>query len=358
MLTIILMSLYLYTDENLPELDINQLMNTLPFIQEKWQLIGIKLKVPTDKLDLISQKAKQTVPSESFNTYCCIKMLTYWHHNSDQVSADVIINIVSLPHIDLQDKVSSIKEALTSQHISSSSSTPKTYAISPPEGHEEPYVEMKTNLCKELNSSQHSTDDILLYLQNANIDPDVISNISNFPSLFKSLERHDLIHKAEVGWLKAIAKYAKCEKGLEIIEKYSSLLIADKIICSHDSFRKISNGFVAKCSDNSLEESAIKDCSNAKSTTSKIMGLKETDGILDSTEVGSLTFYWKVKENITISIPKFIDVSLIKNCKDAGITHIGTITNGEVQLVDVTELEVDASKGNNNIYCSCMWLHN
>ena len=332
-----------YTDENLPNLDINQLMNTLPFIQEKWQLIGIKLGVPTDKLDLFFQEAEQEVPSESFNTYCCIKMLTYWLHNSDEISADIIMNIVSAPHVGLKDKMSSIKEALTSHHVSSSSNSPKRYARSPPEGHEAPYVEMKTNLCKELNSSEYSIDDVLLYLKNSDIDPNVIRNISSFPDLFKSLETHDLIHKAEVGWLKAIAKYTKCEIA---IEKYSSLLIADKTTWSHDSFSKISNGFFVKCSENSLEKTTIKDCSNAKSIASKILGLKETDGVLDSTEVGCLTFYWKVKESITISIPKFKDVSLMKSYKDTGITHIGTITNGEVQLVNIAELEIDLTTGN------------
>lgn len=335
----------LYTDEEFPKLDINHLINILPFIQEKWQLIGIKLAVPTDILDRICEEAdKEQIPQESIKTFCCIKMLTYWFQNGDNVSADTIINIIKVPHVGLKDKISVIKDILTSQQFDSSK-IQKKFATSPPGDHEAPYVDMKTNICKELNNSQCSLNDVLLYLENSNIDPFVIKNISSFPDLFKSFEAHGLMHKGEPGWLKAIAKHVKCEKALEIIENYSALLIADKTICSHDSFSKIKNGFVVKFSDKDLEKSTIKDCSNAKSTVSSIVGLNETAGTLDSAEVGSLTFYWKVKESTTITIPKFINASLIKKCKDAGITHIGTIANGKVQLVAISELEIDKFTG-------------
>ena len=171
----------LYTGDNLPNLDINQLMNTLPFLQEKWELIGIKLGVSTDMLDLICQEAEkaQVIP-DSLNTFCCIKMLTYWFQNSDNVSADIITDIVSARHVGLIDKVTNIRDALTSNEVGTSSSKLHQCATSPPEGSEVLYVEMKTNICKELNTSHCNFDDILLFLQNSDIEQEVLENVSNF----------------------------------------------------------------------------------------------------------------------------------------------------------------------------------
>ena len=135
-------------------LDINQLMNTLPFLQEKWELIGIKLGVSTDTLESICQKAEEDhIPPHSHNTFCCIKMLTYWFQNSNNVSADTIIHIVSARHVGLKDKVTNIRDALTSNEFSTTSTKINKCASNPPEGSEALYVEMKTNICKELNNS-------------------------------------------------------------------------------------------------------------------------------------------------------------------------------------------------------------
>ena len=154
------------------------------------------------------------------------------------------------------------------------------------------------------------------------------------------------MHKGDIGWLKAIINYVKCTKALEIIQNYSISLIADKTVYGHDVSGKIYNGFVAKFKHQCLETSTINDCDNAKSTVSRIFSLNETDGTLGSTGVGSLAFYWRVKTNIKITFPKFIDVSLMRICKDAEITNIGTITNGKVRLVDINEQRIDDVTGN------------
>lgn len=321
-------------------------MNILPFVQEKWQVIGFNLGVPKEKMDWIFQEAdREKVLLQSLNTFCCIKMLTYWFQNSDNVSANVIIEVIKAPHVGLKDKILSIQEALTSNNLESVK-TSKNYATNPPESHEIPYVEMKTNVCNEFEKLQCSINSVLLYLQNTNIDPAILRDISNFPALFKSFEGHKLLHAGDPAWLTTIAKYVQCPKALEVIERYSRLLIADKTICSHDSFTKPINGFVAKFSHRTLETFTVKDCSDAKTTVRKILDLNDTDGILDHSEVGSLTFYWRVKENITITIPKFTCASLIKNCKYSGITEIGTITDGNLQMVNISELEIDEFTGN------------
>ena len=334
-------------------------MNILPSVQEKWQVIGLNLGVPKERLDWISEEAdREDIPLRSLDTFCCIKMLTYWFQNSDNVSANAIIEVIKAPHVGLKNKIPSIQEALTSSNVDLVKTT-KKYTTSPPESHEMPYIEMKTNVCNEFESSQCSITGVLLYLQNTNIDPDILRNISSFPDLFKSFEAHDLLHAGDPAWLTTIAKYVKCPKALEVIEKYSRLLIADKTICSCDSYKPI-NGFVAKFLDKTLENCTVKDCSNAKTAVREILDLKDTDGILDHSEVGSLTFYWRVKENVTITIPKFTCASLIKNCKDNGITHIGTITDGNLELVNISELEIDEFTGNKlfyAVYVDTVYIH-
>ena len=336
--------LALWTD-SFPILDINNLMNIIPLIQEKWQLIGLQLKVPTIMLDKIYQEAvEKKFSSDSIDTFCCTKMLTYWFKNND-VSSDKIIKAVSTKYFNLQDKIPAIKAALASETVDSYSKVER-YATSAPEAHEMPYVVMKTNVCKELNESCSSIEDTVLFLKSANMNPDILKNILNFTDLLRCLEKHNFMHKADLSWLKAIARYTKCSKALDIIENYySDSLIADKTKYSNHGPSKIKNGFAVKYSDKSLEDCTLKDCNDAKEAVSDILGLKDTDGLLDSSEVGSLTFFWKVRENLKTAIPKFIDASLVKKCKDVGITQIGAITNGHLKLMNISELEIDKSTG-------------
>ena len=316
------------------------MLNIVPFIQEKWQLIGRKLGVPIDNLDWIYEAVDvQKIPQESSNTFCCIKMLTSWLQNSSHVSADTIIEVISAPHVGLtKEKVSRIKAALTSYNFDSSNVT-KEYARIPPEDHERPYVKMKTNVCNELIKSKCSIDKVVLYLETANVDPKVFKNISSFPNLCTSLEKHNHMNKADLSWLKDIAGYMECEKALEIIENYEVLLVADKT--NWDNILNEANtGFVVKISNKSSENCTIKDCSNAKLTASKMVELNETDSVLGSAGVGSMILYWRVKENTSIRIPEIVNSSLMRSCKDASITHIGTIINGNLQIRNIDELKV------------------
>ena len=126
-------------------------MNIVPFIQEKWSLIGTRLKLPLDTLDEIWQKAsEQQIPTESQNTFCCVKMLTSWYEASDDVSADAIIMAVDAPHVGLKTKISSIKTALTSEYVPMGSSEGIS-ATMPPEKLEQSYFDMITKFCSELS---------------------------------------------------------------------------------------------------------------------------------------------------------------------------------------------------------------
>ena len=198
---------------------------------------------------------------------------------------------------------------------------------------------MKTSVCKELNKSECSIDDILLYLRIAKTDPNVLKGVSNFPELFNSLEEHGCMNKADPSWLKDIARHAKCSKALEIIEKYSLLLVADKTMWGHDKLNENDKYLAAEFSNKTPDNCTINDGSNAKSNLSKIHSIKETDSTLHSSEVGSLTLYWKVKDNVTITFPKILDSSLAKKFKDAGISRIGTVIDGKLELISIAKLE-------------------
>ena len=83
--------------------------------------------------------------------------------------------------------------------------------------------------------------------------------------------------------------------------------------------------------DKKAENITIKDCSIAKSVVSKIVGNNETDSVLDSSEIGSVTFYWRLlSNNVGIHIPKSVVFSLIKECKTASLTDVGIIIDGSM----------------------------
>ena len=168
---------------------VHQLMNIVPYIQEKWSFIGTRLKLSSDTLDDIWQMAvKQQIPIESKNTFCCIKMLTSWYETSDNVSTDAVIMAVEAPHVGLKIKMSNIEAALTSEYVPVDSSIGK-FVTNPPEKSEQPYFDMTTKFCLALSKS-HSISDALVYLKVCNINSDVLEKVFDFPELVKSLERH------------------------------------------------------------------------------------------------------------------------------------------------------------------------
>ena len=319
--------------ESFPVLDIHQVMNAVPVIKEKWEIIGLSLGVSKEMLNEICHKACELKIVQK-SLFCCVKMLSYWFLNSNpqHVTADAIMEVISAPYVDLtEDKVSKSKDVLTSCNFSSNSII-QEYTVTPPEDHEKAYVEMKTNVCVEFKKSQSSIENILLYLQIVNVNPSIYQDVSSFPGLFASFEKHKIMNKTDISWLKTIAEHVKCTKALKIIENYESLSIADKIIWKNCILDIAGNMFFAKISNKPLESCTIKDASNAKAVMCKILEITETDGTLEFSGVGSIIFYWRVEKNTKIVIPKIIHPSILRSCRQAGITHIGTITNGNIQL--------------------------
>ena len=309
-------------------------MNIVPLIQEKWSLIGSRLKLSTDILDDICQAAiDEQIPTESRNTFCCVNMLTKWYKTSDNVSADAIIMAIDAPHVGLKTKIPNIEAALTSEYVPASGGTGKP-VTSPPEKLEQPYFDMITKFCLELNKT-HSISHILAYLKVCKISPDVYADIANFPELVESFERHELLNKTDLSWLKNIAYHAKCDKATEVIEKYECFLLADKI----PWYSNHSKGtFLVGKTNKKPENVTIKDSSNAKSAASRIVNISESDSVLNSSEVGSVVLYWRLIDKDIIEIPKIADVSIIEECKNVHLTHIGIMVDNNLNLINIDEI--------------------
>ena len=318
------------------KLSVNQLMNIVPLIQEKWSLIGTRLKLSSDKLDDICQAAsEQQIPAESKNTFCCVKMLTSWHETNDDVSVDAIMMGIDAPHVGLKSKITSIEDALRPENTAVDNSKGKP-VTNPPEQLEQSYFDMVTKFCLELSKSQHSISDILVYLKVCKVNLDILEEISDLPELVVSLEKHGLVNKSDLTWLKNIAHHAQCVEATEVVEEYESLLMADKIpwYSSHPK-----GTYLVGRTDKKPENVTIKDSSNAKSVASRIINIKESDSVLNSTGEGSVIFYWKlVSKGVEIQIPKSADASLIKECEYAGLTHVGIMTDGNLNWTTIDEM--------------------
>ena len=311
-------------------------MNIVPLIQEKWSLIGTRLRLSSDNLDDIWQAAiDEQIPAESRNTFCCVNMLTTWYKTSDSVSADAIITAIDAPHVGLKTKIPTIEASLTSEYVPTSIRAEKT-VTNPPEKLEQPYFDMITKFCLELSKSQHAISDILAYLKVCNVNSDIYTEITDLPELVKSFERHELLNKMDLSWLKNIAHHAQCTKASEVLEEYENLLLADKIpwYSSHTK-----GSYLVGKTDKKPHNVTIKDSSNAKSAASRIVNIKESDSVLNSSEVGSVVFYWKILvSGIRIEIPKVVKASLIKECKDVDLTHVGIMINGNLSLANIDEI--------------------
>ena len=311
-------------------------MNTVPLIQEKWSLIGTRLRLSSDYLDDIYQAASdEQIPAESRNTFCCVNMLTTWYKTSDNVSVNAFITAIDAPHVGLKTKIPNVKAILASEYVPASNRPEKT-VTNPPDKLVQPYFNMITKFCLELSKFQHAISDILTYLKVCNVNSDIYVGISDFPELVKSLEQHELLNKMDLSWLKNIAHHTQCTKAIKVIEEYENLLLADKI----PWYSSQSKGTFLVAKTNKKPHSVtIKDSSNAKSAVSKIVSIKESDSILNFSEVGSVIFYWKLLEKSTrIEIPDVFSASLIKECKDVDLTHVGIMIDGSLNLTNLDEI--------------------
>ena len=308
-------------------------MNVVPLIQEKWAEIGTQLNFSSEELNKFWLTADyHQIPDESRNTFCCIQMLKQWFETNDNDSVDALIKAIDVPYIGLQSKIPSIRSILTTESLTTSVDTEELAATIPPGKLEQLYMDMKAKFCLELSRSQHSIDDVILYLKLCNIKSEIFTKVADYPSLIRLLEKHNLLSQADLSWLKYIATCSNCKKATEIIENYEKTLIADKIVWSS---KHPEGTFLVGRVSKSPEFVTIKDSSDAKSAASEIVELKDTDSITDSSEVGSVVFYWRVVRKVTINFLKFINASVAKKCSDARLTHIGIMIDGKLDLKSI-----------------------
>ena len=307
---------------------IDQLMNIVPHIQDKWSLIGTRFKVSSRTLDEICLTAnEQHIPAGSKNTFCCVKMLTSWYETSDDVSVDAIMMAIDAPHVGLKAKISNIEAAMTSEYVAMDNNTSNS-VTNPPEKIEQSYFEMTTKFCLELSKSQYSISEVITYLKVCKINSDVLDGISDFPELVASFEKHALINKVDLSWLKNIAHHAKCTKATEVVEEYESLLMADKIPWYRSHLK---GTYLVARTDKKPESVTVKDSNNAKSAVSELVNILESDSVLQSSKVGSVTFYWKlIDKSAKIQIPEVANASLKQRCRDAGVTHVSVMIDGDL----------------------------
>ena len=322
------------------KIDINQVLKILPYIQEKWSFIGTRLKISADKLDDIHRECNiQKIPAGSENTFCCIQMLSIWHKECKDVSADTLIKAINAPHVGLERAIPSIKAALKS-FCSHTSKKTYEFLTNPPELNEQAYTNMKAKFCSELRKSNHTIYDTCQYLKICHIDPQIIECVNDYADLVISLEIHDLLSNINLSWLKSIADFYECKKALKIIQKYEEdQLIADKVKwCHHTSHQ---NGkFLVASVDKKPEYLTIKDSNDAKKAASRVVNIEETDSILDFSEVGSVILYWKITtQDLELKI-QTINASVIEDCRAARIIQIGIMTNGSLNIMEINELQV------------------
>ena len=311
-------------------------MNVVPLIQEKWAEIGTRLNFSSDELNKFWLTADDhQIPAESRNTFCCIKMLKQWFEANDNNSVDTLIKAIDVPYIGLQSNIPSIRSILTTEPLTASVNIEQLATTMPPGKLEQLFIDMKAKFCLELSKSQYSIDDVIVYLKLCDIKSEIFTKVADYPNLTRLLEKHNLLSEADLSWLKYIATCSNCKKATEIIENYEKTLIADKIVWS--SMHPEGTFLVGRVSK-SPEFVTIKDSSDAKSAASKIVELKETDSITDSSEVGSVVFYWRVVREVTINIPECINASVAKECSDACLTHIGIMIDGKLNLESIDKL--------------------
>lgn len=304
-------------------------MNIVCYVQEKWFVVGMRLKIPLTILgDIYKECCDNQIPTDSADTFCCIKMFRYWLSDGNNISVDTLLN--ALETVILKYKMSSIESALKLQLVEDNYSNP-------PEKQQQSYLTMIAKICAQLNKSEDDINDVLAYLKLSKIDLNVLNNVTTFVDLVSSLEKYEYLNKTDLSWLKYIVDYTYSPEAQEIIQNYETSLLADKIYwCSNHS----TGTFLIGKLSNQPETATIKNISLAKSVASEIAGIKNTDSILNSSEVGSVICYWKITSNIDFEIPENISKLIKTKCKNVGLTHIGKATNDNIELVRIASIDV------------------
>ena len=323
-----------FTEKVTSNLNLNKVMNIVCYMQEKWCMVGMRLKIPPSILDDICKKCDgNQIPDDSADTFCCIKMFKYWLSFGDNISVDTLLHVLGT--VNLKSRMSSIEIALESQLVMDNSDPP------------EKQQRLLTKLCVQLDNLEVDINNVLVYLKLSNLDLNVLNNVAKISDLIHSLEKYNYLNKTDLSWLKYVVDHVKNLEAQKIINDYETSLLADKIFwySSHPS-----GTFLAGKISVQPETVTIHNIYLAKSAASDVVGIKITDSILEfagveSAGVGSVIFYGKITSDKGFKIPKNVSNSMKRKCENAGLTHIGKMVDGSTEFVRIGELE-ECPEGN------------
>lgn len=318
-------------------------MNTVSLIQTHWYIIGLRLDLPEEVLKEFWTSASQLEASPK-ETYCCCKMLLYWHKKEKNLTFEKFRNAVNFPPFCFDEMFPLIKSLLLNEianksHFLSNKviDTDRQYATMIAE-----VVELLDQCNVSLAKYKHYLDHCKSErLQKRNIDKFVYEHAANFSDLISALEDNGYITHADLSWLKYLVyDVANSTEALSVIEKYEETNVAQKLHWSSLSkVQALKGTFLVAKTDKSPALLSGKDVSKTKSAAAKLANIDETDAVLHSAGVGSVILYWKVSNSVRLEVPEFITLSLSQACRKAGITHIGTVVNQIFSLVEIIRIK-------------------
>ena len=255
-----------------------------------------KYKFSLDKLNRICQESNnEELSPNSVNAFCAVKVLTYWLATSKDLSIHAFIKAIDVPFVGLKDKIEAIKKDLKNSVLLDPTEGALDYISDLPNKHEKhAYVDMKVNFCLELKFSCKIEDLLDCVKIRTGKSKEVFHNIDGFADVMNLLEKYNCFNSTDVSLLKEIANQFDCIRGLSVIEKYESQeLMVDKAAWGHYHTSNSHETFLVARVDKTPENTTIKHISDAKSAASKAVGIKETDTILDHSEVSSVKLFGK-----------------------------------------------------------------
>jgi len=333
-------------DYSYGKLNIDKLMNTVHLIQNHWYIIGTRLKLSEVALTEIWNEATK---ADVFfkEIFCCCKMLFHWHKTGKDVTDDNFLEAVQFPPLGLDKKIPMIKSLLVDETTDKSVYSAFSSELDETEMQ---YALMIAEVTEIVSKSDVPLDKFKLVLRHSKsvhsnkrkIDKEVYKNASSFSALIDSLQNFGHITHTELSWLKYLVHVAKSSEALSVIEKYEEMNIAHKIHWqSIPVAEKLQGTFLIAKTKKDPSILTGSDLSQAKSATVKLVGLDETDALLDSTGVGSVILYWKLYNDLMVRLPDSISPSLKEMCDAADVTHIGTIVKHTTTLIETKQLKIE-----------------
>ena len=311
-------------------------MNVVFLIQNYWYIIGIRLNISEGLLKKIwNEISDANIISK--NVYCCCKMLAHWHKKGKDVTVGEFLRAVSIGPLGLDKKVDVMKSILLDKPSDKLilNTSPKTL-----DDTEKQYALMIVQVSKIINESDTDLNTFKLFLNQCKsmhsnkpkIDQEIYEKALTFTELIDALQNNGHITQIDLSWLKyLVGDVANNSEAMKVIEKYEEMNIVAHKLHWHNLTKSDKTLLMAKANmDPALLRST--DVSKLKSVAVNMVGLDDTDALLDSAGVGSVVMYWKIFKDTSLELPKTITPSMEQLCDEVGITHIGIVHQKHIEI--------------------------